>query len=219
MNITCDTSMDDVHGHGDDPEATQPCWACRSMEGTPDWSRKDAAIILYPVAAGHCNYVSCLPHYLESVQRSDDMPAYTRSDHIEGSVQWCLERHDTRTDMQPWYQDQILHWHYSAASRHGEILVSSSSSDSRVRADKGNATLGSRWHQVPRGHQQASWKEGVKNITGVINNQIIHPLKCEEQERVNIWTGQKLNLQTWRGPVEKEWGRPWLQQGKQAVRK
>ena len=31
-------------------------------------------------------------------------------------------------------------------------------------------------------------KEGVNNITGVINNQIIHPLKCEEQEMVNIST-------------------------------
>ena len=54
------------------------------MEGTPGRSRKDVAIILYPVAAGHCNYVSCLPHYLESLPRSDDMPVYTRSDHIEG---------------------------------------------------------------------------------------------------------------------------------------
>ena len=39
--------------------------------------------------------------------------------------------------------------------------------------------------------EQASWKEGVNNITGVINNQIIHPLKCEEQEMVNISTGHK----------------------------
>ena len=54
------------------------------MEGTPGRSRKDVAIILYPVAAGHCNYVSCLPHYLESLPRSDDMPVYTISDHIEG---------------------------------------------------------------------------------------------------------------------------------------
>ena len=54
------------------------------MEGTSGRSRKDVAIILYPVAAGHCNYVSCLPHCLESLHRSDDMPVYTRSDHIEG---------------------------------------------------------------------------------------------------------------------------------------
>ncbi len=35
------------------------------------------------------------------------------------------------------------------------------------------------------------------------------------------WTSRqatKLNLQTWWGPVENEWGRPWLQQEKQAVR-
>ena len=32
----------------------------------------------------------------------------------------------------------------------------------------------------------------MKNITGVINNQIIHPFKCEELEKVNISTGQKL---------------------------
>ena len=32
-----------------------------SMEGTPGRSRKDVAILLYPVSAGHCNYVSCLP--------------------------------------------------------------------------------------------------------------------------------------------------------------
>ena len=47
------------------------------MEGAPGRSRKDVAIILYPVAADHCNYVSCLPHYLESLHRSDDMPVYT----------------------------------------------------------------------------------------------------------------------------------------------
>ena len=34
-------------------------------------------------------------------------------------------------------------------------------------------------------------KEGVNNITGVINNQMIHPFKYEEQEMVNIWTGHK----------------------------
>ena len=54
------------------------------VEGTPGRSRKYVAIILYPVAAGHCNYVSWLPHYLEPLPRSDDMSVYTRSDHIEG---------------------------------------------------------------------------------------------------------------------------------------
>ena len=39
----------------------------------------------------------------------------------------------------------------------------------------------------------ASRKEGVNNITVVINNQMIHPFKCEEQEIVNISTGYKAN--------------------------
>ena len=34
-----------------------------------------------------------------------------------------------------------------------------------------------------------SRKEGVNNITGVINNQMIHSFKYEEQEMVNISTG------------------------------
>ena len=31
----------------------------------------------------------------------------------------------------------------------------------------------------------------MNNITGVINNQMNHPFKCEEQEMVNISTGHK----------------------------
>ena len=31
----------------------------------------------------------------------------------------------------------------------------------------------------------------MKNISGVINNQIIHTFNCEEQEMVNISTGHK----------------------------
>ena len=81
MDITYHKSMADVHGHGDDPEAAHPCWACWSMGRTPVWSRKYVAIILYPLAAGHCHYVSCLSHYLESILRSDH---YTSSDHNEG---------------------------------------------------------------------------------------------------------------------------------------
>ena len=31
----------------------------------------------------------------------------------------------------------------------------------------------------------------MNNITGVINNQMIHPFKCEEQEMVNISTAHR----------------------------
>ena len=105
--------MADVHGHGDDPEATHPCWAYMSMEGTPGRSRKDVAIILYPVAAGHCNYVSCLPHYLESLPRSDDMPVYTRSDHIEGIQYGHIAVRQTEAQFNGVWRDMTLEKTYN----------------------------------------------------------------------------------------------------------
>ena len=135
------------------------------------------------------------------------MPVYTRTDRIEGIQYGHIAVPQTEAQYNGIWRDMILEntcnrdaktESFTGISQHPTpILASSSSSDSTVRADKGNDTLGSGWHQVPRGHQQASWKEGVKNITGIINNQIIHPFKCEEREMVNISTGQKLNLQTW----------------------
>ena len=78
------------------------------MEGTPGRSRKDVAIILYPVAASHCNYVSCLPHYLESLPRSDDMPVYTRSDDIEGIQYGHIAVRQTETQFNGVWRDMTL---------------------------------------------------------------------------------------------------------------
>ena len=104
------------YGHGDDPEAVHPCWACRQVGGTPDWSRK-----YFAIPSRCCPLQVCiLP---ASLPRSDDRPAYTSSEHIEGiqdghictsnssSVQLCLERHAIIEDIQPWCQYQTLHWH------------------------------------------------------------------------------------------------------------
>ena len=79
-----------------------------SMEGTPGRSRTYVAIILYPVAAGHCNYVSCLPHYLESLPRSDDMPIYTRSDHIEGIQYGHIDVRQTEAQFNGVWRDMTL---------------------------------------------------------------------------------------------------------------
>ena len=85
-----------------------------SMEGTPGRSRKDVAIILYPVAAGHCNYVSCLPaSLLESLPRSDDMPVYTRSDHIEGNQCGHLAVRQTEAQFNGVLRDMTLEKTYN----------------------------------------------------------------------------------------------------------
>ena len=47
-------------------------------------------------------------------------------------------------------------------------------------------------HHEDTNRQAESDVEGVKNITGVINNQTIHPFKCEKPEMVNISTGHKV---------------------------
>ncbi len=93
-------------------------------------------LLLYPVANGHCNYVSCLPHYQESLPRSDDMPAYTRSDHIEGIQYGHIAVRQTEAQFNGVWRDMTLEKTcnrdtktksftgiilQSAASSHGEI--------------------------------------------------------------------------------------------------
>ena len=67
------------------------------------------------------------------------------------------------------------------------------------------ATMVKYWRALTRHRQCHTWiwmtpsttrtptsrKEGVNNITGVINNQMIHSFKYEEQEMVNISTDHK----------------------------
>ena len=63
--------------------------------------------------------------------------------------------------------------------------------------------------------QGAKEAEGVRKIINVINNQMINPFMCEEQELMNISMG---HLYTWSALGKKDL-RHWLQQGKLTVRK
>lgn len=46
-------------------------------------------------------------------------------------------------------------------------------------------------HHKDKDSQGAKEAEGVRKITDVINNQMINPFRCEEQELINISTGHK----------------------------
>lgn len=46
-------------------------------------------------------------------------------------------------------------------------------------------------HHEDSNSQSTKEAEGVKKITDVINNQMVDPFKCEEQELMNTLTGHK----------------------------
>ena len=116
-----------------------------------------------------------------------------KGDSMGSEYVWRYSRH-TNVMSRPNHSLALVSSQQPAASSHGEIRARSSSSDSRVRADKGNDTLGSGYdtnHLKDTNRQAAKEAESVKKITDVTNNQITHLLKCEEHELVNISTGHK----------------------------
>ena len=105
----------------------------------------------YLVAAGHYKYVSCLPHYVEAMRSLPTLAPNIDREFKERkiTVRQTEERFQgVWTDMaleKTYNRDakaKTLQWHQSAASGLGEILESSSSSDSCVSADKGYGTPG-----------------------------------------------------------------------------
>ena len=51
-------------------------------------------------------------------------------------------------------------------------------------------------HHDDSGRHAAKEVESVMKITDLINNQIIHPFKCEEQKLMSLSTGQTADLHT-----------------------
>ena len=80
------------------------------------------------------------------------------------------------------------HTHVMPRTNHSLALVSSQQPFLTAESEQTNATthldLDDTKHHADTNRQAAKETESVKKIKDVINNQMTHPLKCEDQEPV-----------------------------------
>ena len=156
----------------------------------------------YLVAAGHYKYVSCLPHYLEAMRGLHTLAPNIAKAFKDGHVTvrqtkgrfngvWtdmALEKtynRDAKTKLftgisqQPAAMEKYL--------RALPVLTAVSKQTKAMAHVERDDTK----HHEDSTRQAAKEVESVRKITDVINNQMIHPFKCEELGLVNISTGHK----------------------------
>ena len=75
------------------------------------------------------------------------------------------------------------------ASSHGENVRALPVLTAESEQTKASLELDDTKHLEDTNMHAATEAESVKKIADVINNQLTHPLKCEEQELVKISTG------------------------------
>ena len=156
----------------------------------------------YLVADGHYKYVSCLPHYLEAMRglptfAPDVFTAFKDGQftvrQTEGRFNgvWtdmALEKtynRDAKTklftgiSLQPAAMEKYLH---------ALPVLTAVSEQTKAMA---HMDLDETKHHEDSYRGATKEVESVKKIADVVNNQMINPFRCEDQELINISTGHK----------------------------
>ncbi|KAJ8403226.1 hypothetical protein AAFF_G00354430 [Aldrovandia affinis] len=154
----------------------------------------------YLVAAGHYKYVSCLPHYLEEMRSLPTLAPNIHREFKDGKftvrqtegcfngvwTDMALEKtyiRDAKTKLFNGISQQL-----AAMEKYLRALPVLTAVSEQTKA-MAHLDMDDTKHQEDSNSQGT--KEAERKITDVINNQMINPFSCEEQELMNISTGHK----------------------------
>jgi len=156
----------------------------------------------YLVAAGHYKYVSCLPHYLEAMRGLPTLAPNIARAFKDGQ----FTVHQTEGRFNGVWTDMALEKTYNrdaktklftgisqqpaAMEKYLQALPVLTAVSEQTRA-MAHLDLDDRKHHEDSNTHAIKEAQTVKKIIDVVNNQMIDPFRCEEQELVNIATGHK----------------------------
>ncbi|KAJ8416954.1 hypothetical protein AAFF_G00328320 [Aldrovandia affinis] len=150
----------------------------------------------YLVAAGHYKYVSCLPHYLEAMR---SLPTLAPSIHREFK-DGKFTVHQTEGRFNGVWTDMALEKTYNrdaktklftgisqqpaAMGKYLRALPVLTAVSEQTKA-MAQLDMDDTKHHEDSNSQGTKEAESVRKITDVINNQMINPFSCEEQECIS----------------------------------